>query len=78
MKKQFIVIGLGSFVSSLVNTLILNGQEVLTIDKNNQLVQDISDVATHALQADCTDESVLREIGINTIIKRASNSKSNS
>lgn len=64
MKKQFIVIGLGRFGSSLVSTLILNGHEVLAIDKDEQPVQDISDVATHAIQADCTDESVLRDIGI--------------
>ncbi|XID93724.1 potassium channel family protein [Paenibacillaceae bacterium WGS1546] len=64
MKKQFIVIGLGRFGSSLVRTLIQNGHEVLAVDKNEQLVQDISTVATHALQADCTDESVLKELGV--------------
>ncbi|OMF24420.1 potassium transporter Trk [Paenibacillus sp. FSL H8-0548] len=64
MKKQFIVIGLGRFGSSLTKTLIQNGHEVLAVDKNEQLVQDISAIATHALQADCTDESVLKELGI--------------
>lgn len=63
MKKQFIVIGLGRFGTSLVRTLVKNGHEVLAVDKNEQLVQDIADHATHALQADCTDESVLRELG---------------
>ena len=63
MKKQFIVIGLGRFGSSLVRTLVQNGHEVLAVDKNEQLVQDIADVATHALQADCTDEAVLKELG---------------
>ncbi|OUS75612.1 potassium transporter Trk [Paenibacillus sp. MY03] len=63
MKKQFIVIGLGRFGSSLVHTLIQNGHEVLAVDKDEQLVQDISGVATHAVQADCTDEGVLKELG---------------
>ncbi|SFF34567.1 trk system potassium uptake protein TrkA [Paenibacillus algorifonticola] len=63
MKKQFIVIGLGRFGSSLVHTLVQNGHEVLAVDKNEQLVQDISGVATHAVQADCTDEGVLKELG---------------
>ncbi|RED89226.1 potassium channel family protein [Cohnella phaseoli] len=63
MQKQFIVIGLGRFGSSLVRTLIQNGHEVLAIDKHEQPVQDISSIATHALQADCTDETVLRELG---------------
>lgn len=63
MKKQFLVIGLGRFGSSLTRTLIENGHEVLAVDKNEQLVQEIASIATHALQADCTDESVLRELG---------------
>jgi trk system potassium uptake protein TrkA len=40
-----------------------NGHEVLAVDKNEQLVQDMASIATHALQADCTDENVLRELG---------------
>ncbi|MEF3312133.1 TrkA family potassium uptake protein [Paenibacillus sp. GYB004] len=63
MKKQFIVIGLGRFGSSLVRTLIQNGHEVLAVDKDEQLVQDIAGIATHAVQADCTDEGVLKELG---------------
>ncbi|MBD2845373.1 TrkA family potassium uptake protein [Paenibacillus sp. IB182496] len=63
MKKQFIVIGLGRFGSSLTQTLIANGHEVLAVDKDEQLVQDMAAIATHALQADCTDEAVLRELG---------------
>ncbi|OXS56975.1 potassium transporter Trk [Cohnella sp. CIP 111063] len=64
MKKQFIVIGLGRFGASLTKTLIQNGHEVLAVDKNEQPVQEISAIATHALQVDCTDESALKELGI--------------
>ncbi|WP_440119265.1 potassium channel family protein [Paenibacillus sp. QZ-Y1] len=63
MKKQFMVFGLGRFGSSLTHTLINNGHEVLAVDKNENLVQEISSIATHAVQADCTDKSVLRELG---------------
>lgn len=63
MKKQFMVIGLGRFGSSLTRTLMSNGHEVLAVDKNEQLVQEMAPIATHALQADCTDEQVLRELG---------------
>lgn len=63
MRKQFMVIGLGRFGSSLTRTLVANGHEVLAVDKNEQLVQEMAGVATHALQADCTDEAVLRELG---------------
>jgi trk system potassium uptake protein TrkA len=63
LKKQFMVIGLGRFGTSLTRTLIQNGHEVLAVDKNEQLVQEMAPIATHALQADCTDENVLRELG---------------
>lgn len=64
MKKQFLVIGLGRFGSSMTRTLVQNGHEVLAVDKDPELVQDIAPYATHALQADCTDELVLKEIGV--------------
>ncbi|MEK3885398.1 TrkA family potassium uptake protein [Paenibacillus sp. PL2-23] len=64
MKKQFLVIGLGRFGSSITRTLIQNGHEVLAVDKSEQLVQEMANIATHALQADCTDEQVLRELGV--------------
>ncbi|PAF32818.1 MULTISPECIES: potassium channel family protein [Paenibacillus] len=63
MKKQFIVLGLGRFGSSLTRTLINNGHEVLAVDKNENLVQEMSSIATHVVQADCTDKSVLMELG---------------
>ncbi|WP_413381840.1 potassium channel family protein [Alkalihalobacillus sp. 1P02AB] len=64
MKKQFIVIGLGRFGSSLTKTLIENGHEVLAIDKDLNLVEEMANIATQALQADCTDESVLQELDV--------------
>nr|WP_154958691.1 TrkA family potassium uptake protein [Paenibacillus xylanexedens] len=63
MKKQFMVLGLGRFGSSLTRTLIKNGHEVLAVDKNETLVQEISSIATHVVQAGCTDKSVLQELG---------------
>ena len=63
MKKQFIVIGLGRFGSSLTKTLIEAGHEVLAVDKDINLVQEMAEVATHAIQADSTDELVLKELG---------------
>jgi len=63
MRKQFIVIGLGRFGFSLTRTLVKNGHEVLAVDKNEHLVQEVSSIATHALQADCTDKLALQELG---------------
>ncbi len=64
MKKQFIVIGLGRFGSSVTRTLVANGHEVLAVDKDEHYVQEMANIATHALQADCSDESVLNELGV--------------
>jgi len=62
--KQYVVIGLGRFGSSVAQTLYSLGNDVLVIDKNEDLVQDISDSVTHAVQMDATDESALRTLGL--------------
>jgi len=62
--KQFVVIGLGRFGSSVAKTLYSLGNEVLAIDKDEETVQNISDFVTHAVQADATDESTIRSLGI--------------
>ncbi|MDR0268287.1 TrkA family potassium uptake protein [Paenibacillus sp.] len=62
--QQFVVIGLGRFGSSLALELIDLGYEVLGIDKNEEVVSDMSDYLTHAVVADATDEEVLKSLGI--------------
>ncbi|PRR76835.1 Ktr system potassium uptake protein A [Clostridium liquoris] len=63
-KKQFVVIGLGRFGTSVAKTLYALGNDVLAIDSNEDMVQDISDSVTHSVQADATDENSLRSLGI--------------
>lgn len=62
--KQFVVIGLGRFGSSVAKTLTDNGYDVLVIDQDNQIIQDISDSVTHAVEADATDDKALETLGI--------------
>jgi trk system potassium uptake protein TrkA len=62
--KQILVVGLGRFGSSAALTLYKMGHEVLVIDKNNELVQELADSVTYAVQANATDEAALRSIGI--------------
>lgn len=64
MKKQFVVIGLGRFGSSMARTLYSLGHEVLAVDVNEETVQEIVENVTHAVQADATDESSLNALGI--------------
>jgi len=62
--KQFVIIGIGRFGFSIAKTLYDMGHEVLAIDKDEEIVQLISDKVTHVVQADATDEHVLRSLGI--------------
>jgi len=62
--KQFAVIGLGRFGSSLARELTNNGFEVLGVDRDEEAVSEMSEVLTHAIVADSTDEETLRSIGI--------------
>lgn len=62
--KQFAVIGMGRFGSSVAKSLYNLGYEVLAIDASEQRMQDISGMVTHAVQADSTDEEALRALGI--------------
>lgn len=64
MKKQYAVIGLGRFGSSIVNMLVEAGNEVLAIDINEKRVNELEDSVTHAIIADSTEEEVLKAIGI--------------
>lgn len=63
-KRQFVVIGLGRFGSSIAKTLYSLGNDVLAIDADEDIIQNIADSVTHAVQADATDENSLRTLGI--------------
>lgn len=63
-KKQFVVIGLGRFGSTLAKTVYELGHDVLAIDKDEEKVQDIADHVTHAIQMDATDENALKNVGL--------------
>ncbi len=62
--KQFAVIGLGRFGSSVALSLARMGHEVLAIDTSEEQVEKVADEVTHAVQAHITDEEVLKELGI--------------
>lgn len=64
MKKQFVIIGCGRFGQSVAKTLYDYGYEVLALDQDEEIVQEISDNVTHAIQVDGTDEAALKSIGI--------------
>jgi trk system potassium uptake protein len=64
MQKQYAVIGLGRFGSSVATTLFDEGHEVLAIDIKEENVQHYKDCVTHAVIGDSTDEQTLKALGI--------------
>ncbi|MGO4889536.1 potassium channel family protein [Anaerobacillus sp. MEB173] len=64
MKKQFAVIGLGRFGSSVCKELFKLGHEVLAIDISEDKVNDITNYVTHAAITNATDEKALNTLGI--------------
>jgi trk system potassium uptake protein TrkA len=63
-KKQYAVIGMGRFGTSVAKSLYDLGHEVMALDSNEQRMQEVSAMVTHAVQVDCTDEEALRALGI--------------
>ncbi|NEU29732.1 TrkA family potassium uptake protein [bacterium LRH843] len=64
LKKQFAIIGLGRFGSSLCKELYKLGHEVLAIDSEEEKVDDITNYSTHCAIADGTDEKALNSLGL--------------
>ncbi|CAH8707621.1 TrkA family potassium uptake protein [Paenibacillus thiaminolyticus] len=63
-KKQFAIIGMGRFGSSVAQNLSNMNFEVLAIDSSEQKIQEVMNIVTHAVSADSTDEDALRALGI--------------
>ncbi|MEY8192255.1 TrkA family potassium uptake protein [Peribacillus simplex] len=63
-KRQYAVIGLGRFGTSVAHRLYTAGQEVLGVDVNEERVENAELSVTHAIMADTTEEETLKSIGI--------------
>jgi trk system potassium uptake protein TrkA len=61
--KQYVVIGLGRFGSSVAKTLAGKGQQVLAVDSKEDVVQDLAEYVTNAVCIDATEEKALKNIG---------------
>jgi trk system potassium uptake protein TrkA len=64
MKKQVVIIGLGRLGIAVATTLHGLGHDVLALDTDENNVQNMSSQVTRAVQADATDETTLRELGV--------------
>lgn len=63
-KKQFAVIGLGTFGFNVAKELSKKGIQVLAIDIDTEIVNRASQFVTQALVADATDEKALEDAGV--------------
>jgi len=64
MKRQFAVIGLGKFGSTVAKTLGQLGETVIAIDEDEAHVNAIKDFVAYAKQVNATDPLSLREAGV--------------
>ncbi len=62
--KDIAVIGLGTFGFEVATKLNEAGHYVMAVDKNMEIVNQIKDKVTLAVQADVTDEEVLKKLDI--------------
>ncbi|WP_182604889.1 potassium channel family protein [Streptomyces alkaliphilus] len=65
--RRIAVIGLGRFGGSLPTELMRRGWDVLGIDRSEARVQRHADLLTHAATGDCTDDEVLRQLGVHEL-----------
>lgn len=65
---EIVVIGLGRFGSALATTLAEMGHEVLGVDVDPDRVKRFSGTLTQVVEADTTDEQVLRQLGVDEAV----------
>lgn len=65
--KQYAVLGLGIFGSTVATTLAEYGCEVIAVDQDESCVERVADEVTKAVVANVTDQEELRAIGIEDI-----------
>lgn len=64
MKNTVIVFGLGKFGKTVATKLHDQGIEVMAVDKNYDLIQEVANRVTVAVQCDFMDEDAMAELGI--------------
>ena len=63
--KSILVIGMGRFGRHLATKMQELGNAVMIVDKNSELIDDLSMTFKDAIIGDCTSEGVIRALGVN-------------
>lgn len=67
--KSFLIIGMGRFGSHLCRNLAELGNEIMIVDRNEELLEPLLPYVTSAKIGDCTKEEVLRSLGVGNFDK---------
>lgn len=62
--KSILMIGMGKFGHHLCRKLAELGNEILIVDEKEEVLEDLLPIVTSAKIGDCTNEEVLRSLGI--------------
>lgn len=62
--KSVLIIGLGKFGHHLCRNLAELGNEIMIVDQKEETLEDLLPIVTSAKIGDCTNEEVLRSLGI--------------
>ena len=63
--KSILVIGMGILGRHLAYKMLEMGNEVMVVDKNEDTIQELSTIFSDSFVGDCTNEGVLRSLGVN-------------
>ncbi|MBY0109515.1 MAG: TrkA family potassium uptake protein [Candidatus Babeliaceae bacterium] len=64
MAMKFCVIGVGRFGYAVATTLANRGMEVLAVDSDEQIIESIKDLVSHAICMEITNEESLVSLGL--------------
>ncbi len=63
-KKTYAVLGMGRFGRGVALALAQNGEEVMIVDKNSEVIEQYASQVTYAIAADLADEEAVQELGL--------------
>ena len=63
--KSLLIIGMGRFGRHLATKLNELGNDVMIIDKNEDIINSLASNFTDAFVGDCTNPAVIKSLGIN-------------
>lgn len=62
--KSVLIIGMGKFGHHLCTNMVQLGNEVMIVDEKEEVLEDLLPIVTAAKIGDCTNEEVLKSLGV--------------